>query len=189
MKLILGSASVGRKSVLEKAGYDFEVMISGIDEKVIRSNNFEQLPMLLAKAKAEALLQKIKEPALLITSDQVVVHNKQLREKPSDRQQAKEYLLTVHKHPSQTNTAVVVTNTQTRKQSQTLNIATVYFRKIPDQVVEQLLEEGKVMQAAGGFIVNNPLIRPYVLHIEGTEDSVIGLPLVITQQLLAEVSE
>ena len=36
MKIILGSGSKWRKIILEKAGYDFEVMTADIDEKAIR---------------------------------------------------------------------------------------------------------------------------------------------------------
>jgi len=80
MKLILGSQSENRKTVLERAGYTFDVLVSGIDEKAIRHNDFYELPLLLAKAKAEALLPRIKEPAFLITADQIIVERRSARE-------------------------------------------------------------------------------------------------------------
>lgn len=39
MKIILGSKSKGRRGVLESLGYEFEVMLADIDEKVIRSDD------------------------------------------------------------------------------------------------------------------------------------------------------
>lgn len=38
MKIILGSKSPSRKLVLERAGFQFEVLSADIDEKAIRSN-------------------------------------------------------------------------------------------------------------------------------------------------------
>src|SRR5688500_1249444 len=103
MKLILGSKSHGRKTVLERVGYEFEVMAADIDEKLIRSDDLELLPMLLARAKAEALLKKINEPVILVTADQVVIYKGELREKPESEEQAREYLASYGDSLIQTN--------------------------------------------------------------------------------------
>src|ERR1041385_5046735 len=109
--IILGSKSPGRKSVLEHAGYEFEVMVSNINEKAIRSDDYKQLPLLLARAKATVLVPKIKKPAILITSDQVVIYKGELREKPADENQAREYLKSYGGDSAAiTHTAVVVIN-------------------------------------------------------------------------------
>ena len=94
MKVILVSQSENRRGVLAKAGYTFDIMVSNIDEKAIRHENLYELPLRLARAKAEALFPTIKGPALLITADQVIVWNGELREKPRDRAEARQYLET-----------------------------------------------------------------------------------------------
>ncbi len=173
--------------VLENAGFSFEVLVSDIDEKAIRSNNFEELPLLIARAKTEALLKQIHEPALLITADLVVVCHGELREKPKDKEQAKAYLESYSLHPAQTHAAVVVTNIATGKSSEGVDTATTFFKLIPQSVIDQLIEQGDVLRAAGGFIVDDPLIAPYVERIEGEMESVIGLPLALTKRLIKEV--
>lgn len=187
MKLILGSKSFGRRQVLEKAGYTFSIIPADIDEKAIRSDDFEELPLLLARAKAEKLVNKINEPAILITSDQVVVHNGELREQPENEHLARKYLSSYATHPAQTNTAVVVTNTETGKQAEGLSIAKVFFKKIPMEIIDQLIDEGKVLHTAGGFIAEHPLLAPYIDRIEGTIDSITGLPMQLTEQLIQEI--
>ncbi len=187
MKLILGSQSIGRRQVLEKAGYKFTVIPADIDEKKIRSDDYRELPLLLAQAKAKILVDQIKEDALLITSDQVAVCNEELREKPENIQQAREYLETSSKFPIHTYTAVVVTNLKTKKQAEGLDIVTVNFHPIPDSVIDKLLDEGKVLNAAGGIIVEHPLIKPYIKSISGDIDSVTGLPLKLTEKLINSV--
>lgn len=189
MKLILGSNSVGRKQILENAGFTFNVITANIDEKEIRSQNFEELPLLLARAKAKKLLEQIHKDCILITADQVVVYNGQLREKPETKDQARAYLESyMIEHPAQTYTAVVVTNTKTGKQKEAVDTAKVYFKKIPSHIIDTLIQEGNIMRAAGGFIVEHPLLAPFVDHIEGTLDSITGLPLQKTQKLIQEVT-
>jgi septum formation protein len=73
MHIILGSQSHGRRELLSAMGYAFAVMPAHIDERTIRAEDPGALTLALAHAKADALLPHIHEPALLITSDQVVV--------------------------------------------------------------------------------------------------------------------
>lgn len=71
MEIILGSQSKGRRGVLERAGYTFDVMSADIDERAIRRDDPKELTRALARAKADALLPKIVGQALLVTSDQM----------------------------------------------------------------------------------------------------------------------
>ena len=188
MKIILGSKSLGRKMVLEKAGYAFDVFVADIDEKAIRSENYEELPLLIAQEKTKALLPTISEPSLLITSDLVVICHGELREKPESKEQAREYLESYSQYPAQTFAAVVITNTATGKSAEGVDSAKTYFKSIPPDVIDAIIEQGDVMRAAGGFIVDSPLFAPYIDHIDGERESVIGLPLALTKRLMKEVS-
>jgi septum formation protein len=189
MKIILGSASKQRKRVLERSGHSFDVMTADIDEKAIRFDDPKELTMALAKAKAEVLLSCVKEPALLITADQVVVWNGRILEKPENAREAREFLKGYAKHPAQPVNATVVTNTKTGKQTGENNINAVYFRPFPSEVVEQLIQEKNIFSQAGAFSLEDPLVVPYVDHIEGTLDSIEGLPMEILERLLKEAEE
>ncbi|KAG7024197.1 Maf-like protein, partial [Cucurbita argyrosperma subsp. argyrosperma] len=48
------------------------------------------------------------------------------------------------------------------------------------------VEEGNVLNVAGGLIIEHPLILPYVKKVVGTTDSVMGLPKALTEKLLKE---
>jgi septum formation protein len=187
MKLILGSKSVGRYEVLSNAGYEFDVMVSDIEEEAIRTGDYELLPLLIARGKKDALLPKIKEDAILITSDQVVVWNKRLREKPKDKNEARDWLRTHFKHPSKAITSVIATNTKTGKSAEGVDIVRVYFKKIPDNVIEKLIKKGRILNTAGACVAEDPLLNPYIKKLEGDLDSLTGLPMKLTKKLLEQV--
>ncbi|HLD21587.1 MAG TPA: Maf family protein [Patescibacteria group bacterium] len=189
MHIILGSQSHGRQKILREMGVEFEVMASNIDEKTIRFNDPKQLTLALAHAKAEALLPNISQNAILITSDQVVVCHNQILEKPENEQEERIFLRMYKTHPAQTVTAVVVTNTATRVQRSGVDIATVYFQPIPEHIITQLIAEKNVFTQAGGFSIDDPLVKPYIERIEGSRSSIIGLPDVLTRQLMIDVQQ
>ena len=186
MKIILGSASEQRRKILEKMGYDFEVMAADIDEKAIRLEDPNELTMALAEAKAEALRSKIKEPALLITADQVVLCNGQILEKPENAEEARKFLHGYAQYPAQPINATVVTNIKTAKQVRENDSNMVHFRPFPEEVIEELIAEGNVFSQSGAFSLEDPIVKPYVDHIEGTIDSIEGLPIELTQRLIEE---
>jgi septum formation protein len=187
MNLILGSRSEGRKEVLRRMGCRFKTMAADIDEKSIRDDNPEKLTLLLAHAKADALLPCVAGDAILITSDQVVVCGGIILEKPESKDEARRHLQGYALFPAVTITAVVVTNTETKKRSEGVNVAKVVFRPIPSVVIEQLIQCGTILQNAGAFSIEDPLLKGYIVAIEGEPESVMGMPKEMTKRLIARV--
>jgi septum formation protein len=184
MHIILGSQSQGRRELLSALGYEFAVMPANIDERAIRADDPGALTLALAHAKADALLPQIHEPALLITSDQVVVWQGTIREKPQNVEEARAFLRDYAEGPAETVTAVVVTHTSRGVRRQGVDRATVWFRRIPEDVIAQVIARGEVFAHAGGFSITDPLLSAYIERVDGTAESVIGLPTALTRQLL-----
>ncbi len=189
LKIILGSSSPRRKQILEEMGASFEVMAADIDEKAIRHSDPKELVLAIAKAKAEALLPKIAEPSLLITTDGVVVCEGEIREKPATPEEARRFLSDYRHHPARAITAVVVTNTETGKQASGVDAATVVFRNFSDEAMEDMIQKGHAMRCAGGFNITDDFVTPYIDHIDGTRESVMGLPVELLKRLLQEVGD
>ncbi|MCX6714365.1 MAG: Maf family protein [Candidatus Uhrbacteria bacterium] len=187
MKLILGSSSPFRQAVLKKLGQSFDVIEPNIDEKSIRFNDPKTLVTAIANAKMDAVLLKVTEPAFVITSDQVVVSNGLIMEKPVSKEEAKEHLIQHRSIPPGTATAVCVANTSTGQRVCDVDFAKVYFSSIPDDLIDRLIADGRILISSGSFIVNDPIIDAYVDHIEGSLDSIEGLPLELVQSLLKQV--
>jgi septum formation protein len=184
MRIILGSQSPGRRELLAAMGYGFAVMPAHIDERAIRSEDPGALTLALAHAKADALLPKIHAPALLITADQVVVWRGTIREKPAHAEEARAFLRGYAEGPAETVTAVVVTHTATGVRQQGVDVAKVWFRRIPEEVIAQVIARGEVFAHAGGFSITDPLLEASIERVDGTTDSVIGLPTALTRRLI-----
>ena len=187
MKIILGSQSAGRKRVLEKMGYEFEVMPADINEKTIRFEDPVELTSALANAKADALLLNIPKDTILITSDQVVVCDGKVREKPENESEAREFLETYELLPAETVTAVVVLNTATGKRVEGIDIAKIWFRQFSEDFIFKYIASGDPFLHSGGFDHEHPIMRQCVERIEGDPDSITGLPRKLTERLINEV--
>ncbi len=188
LPIILGSSSQWRQGIMRKLGMPFTVMTADIDEKQIRHDIPEKMVVMIAEAKAAAILPKIKEPSILITADQVVRCNGEIREKPADEAQAREFLKSYNTYPAETINAVVVINTQTGKTAKGVDLSKIWYKSIPDNVIDALIEQGDILKSAGGFIHEDPLLYPYIDHLEGTSDSIDGLPIALLEKLIDEVS-
>ncbi|KAL7081545.1 hypothetical protein ACP275_14G046700 [Erythranthe tilingii] len=195
-KIILGSSSVARKQILSDMGFQFTTMYADIDEKAIRKEKPEDLVMALAEAKADAIvgkLQNIKnqetdgKSTLVIAADTVVVYEGAIREKPSSKEEARQFLKDYSGGHAATVSSVLVTNLNTGLKKGEWDKVEIHFHDIPEEIIENLIEEGIVLNVAGGLIIEHPLVLPYVKQVVGGTDSVMGLPKALTRRLMNEV--
>ncbi|KAL3734704.1 hypothetical protein ACJRO7_023965 [Eucalyptus globulus] len=195
-KIILGSSSIARRKILAEMGYEFTIMTADIDEKSIRKDKPEELVMALAEAKANAITSKVQrinsqekdsEPIILIAADTVVVYGDAVREKPSSKEEAREFLKGYSGGHAATVGSVLVLNLKTGSRKGEWDRVEIFFHEIPDEIIEKMVEEGIVLNVAGGLIIEHPLILPYVKQVVGTTDSVMGLPKALTEKLIKEV--
>ncbi|XP_061349702.1 uncharacterized protein LOC133294947 isoform X3 [Gastrolobium bilobum] len=194
-KIILGSSSVPRRKILSEMGYEFTIMPADIDEKSIRKETPEELVMALAEAKANAIISKLQttsnqervdEPTVVIAADTVVVYEGVIREKPSSKEEARQFLKDYSGRHAATVGSVLVTNLKTGLRKGEWDRVEIYFNEIPDEIIEKLVDEGITLNVAGGLIIEHPLIFPFVKEVVGTTDSVMGLPKNLTEKLLKE---
>lgn len=83
------------KELAQEYGFEYETVTADIDEQALgdRTSNPAELVKLLSKAKADAIFEWLKHEhvagvqGLLLTCDQVVVHQGKIREKPISTEQ------------------------------------------------------------------------------------------------------
>lgn len=188
MKIILGSSSKFRYQVMQDLGYDFEVISPDIDEKNIRDDDPKKLVLKIAYAKANAIAKKIKEPALIITADQVISFNKTIREKPVSKEEAYQFLSSYKEKPLEAINGVVVTNTKNGMQKSGIDIVRLQLYSIPTNIIDKLIDEGVIFHCAGALRFEDPLMKPFIQNIEGLEGSLMGLPKILTKKLITSVT-
>ncbi|CAJ1972442.1 unnamed protein product [Sphenostylis stenocarpa] len=169
---------------------------NAIISKLQSTSNQERVDeptILIAADTAEAILQRLPvddylkdaEATLLITSDQVVVYESVIREKPSSKEEARQFLKDYSGRRAATVGSVLVTNLKTGVRKGDSDRVEIYFNEIPDEIIEKLVDEGITLNVAGALIIEHPSILPFVKEV-GTTDSVMGLPKSLTEKLLKE---
>ena len=103
-------------------------------------------------------------------------------------EECREYLHSYAKEPATTVSAVVVTNTRTGKQAHRIDIASQVFLPIPEDIISQVIAKGDVLECAGGFMIDEPLLQPYLGERRGTAESIMGLPVHVLSDLFEQVS-
>lgn len=191
--LILGSTSKWRQEILAALNVGpFVTMAPDIDEKAIRHADPATMVQLIATGKLDALVPQLDADAhddskcarFVITSDQVIVVDGAVREKPRDEAEARLFLASYSAgKPAECIVGVVVFNTQTRERFVATAKATQWFKPLPDHAVQALIDQGDVLWCAGGFCVEH--MTDYELKREGEIETVRGLPRTLTLELLS----
>lgn len=186
MKIILGSSSPFRKGVLDRAGISFEVVKPEINEKSIRAEKHEQIPLILSFAKAQAVAQKITDEAIIIACDQVIVCNGILLEKPEGEDEVRESYKMYQQYPVHYVNGITVLNTKTGDSITAQEVSVVRFKTIPLEFIEDQIAKGIIFQCAGG--IGDETEDHYGMIEQGTKDSLQGLPLRFVQEMMGKIS-
>ena len=198
-KLVLGTASTARRRVLAGLLADHGLAVAlqtaaaDIDERAVGARlrsigDASALVTALAAAKADALVARLgPQDALLVTADQVVVSGGDIREKPGTPAQAVAWLTSYGTLPPSTVSGVAVTCLTTGERAVGVDVATVHFRPLSDSEAEGLVEGGggAALGCAGALMVEGPAAA-YITHVDGSLDSVFGMPVGLLLDLAAE---
>ena len=174
-KIILASKSPRRKQLLEGLNLPFEVIVREVDEVFPDGMPMEDIPVFLAKLKAEPFLTEQNDNILVITADTIVWIDNEVLGKPLDHQHATEMLrkLSGRKH-------VVVTGvclTSKVKQVAFSSLTDVYFKELSDVEIEYYLDLYHPYDKAGAYGVQEWIGYIAIDRIEGSYFNVMGLPV------------
>ena len=207
VSVVLGSKSFTRKAILTEMGLPYRVVVADIDEKAIRMDTPEALVAALAGAKADTIVARLRngtaksvgdddvtsfdtKRSLLITCDQVVVHEGAIREKPESEAQARLFVRSYGDAPATTVGAVAVTDVLTGERfGPIVDRCSVFFDPIPDDVVDALIAEGTCLHCAGGLMVEHPKMISLTKKTEGSTDALMGLSKASVGELLLRALE
>ena len=171
---ILGSNSPRRSQILKEMGLDFKIIASNIDETIPKAIKNKNVPIYLAKEKANFLFKELNENEILITADTIVLMNDEIITKPSNKKDAKDILQKISNNKHEVITGICITSNS--NQHSFSSKTEVFFNKISNSEIEYYLEKFKPYDKAGSYGIQEWLGLISVRKIIGSYTNVVGLP-------------
>lgn len=183
-KLILASQSPRRKQLLEAMNLDFEVIVRSVEESFPPELNPSAVAEYIALAKAEVFEKELQPDQIVITGDTIVVNEDQILGKPKNAAEARIMLsgLSGKKHQVISSLCLLSTEKITVKS----DTAFVYFKTFSTEEIEYYIENYKPYDKAGGYGIQEWLGHIGMLKLEGSFNTVMGLPTHLLYQMLHE---
>lgn len=175
-KLILASASPSRKMLLEQAGLDFEVVVSGVDETVPPDYTPAQTVEALARRKGQAV-QALRPEAPIIAADSVVSIDGLILGKPKDDEAAKATLrrLSGRTHELITGVCLLING----RMDLFHQVTQVTFYPLTEEEIAEYVDLGESRGRAGAYGIEGIGVV-LVQSIQGDYPNIVGLPVAET---------
>jgi len=190
-RIILASASPRRRELLAQVGFEFEVMVSKVEEQILSVDPGLAVEE-LSRQKAETVLEGLsgREDVLVIGADTVVAVDGRILGKPSGEENAAEMLRLLSGRSHEVYTGVTLLYQRDTLQCKTFHEKTrVKFYPMTEQEISFYVSTGDCLDKAGAYGIQGLCAR-YVRGIEGDYNNVIGLPVGrLYQELFEEVKE
>lgn len=176
-RLILASASVYRRDLLQRLRLPFDVVAPNVDETPLPGEVAERAALRLAEVKARAVAQ-LRQDALIIGSDQVAVLDGEKLDKPGSHAKAVRQLNAMRGKSVVFHTALCLYDCASNR-VQVANVpTTVVFRDISDAQIERYLASERPYDCAGSAKIEGLGIALVERVVSDDPTALIGLPLI-----------
>ncbi|MBP3704972.1 MAG: septum formation protein Maf [Clostridia bacterium] len=179
-RLILASSSPNRRQILERAGIEFDWMVSDADESAEELSPAE-LVTELSKRKLTAVLPRCAFDDIVVTADTVVSIDEEILGKPHDENEERRFLKLLSGRTHVVYTGVCIAYKE--KRMSFYQTTDVHFYPLSEKEVEAYVQSGEWRGKAGGYGIQGPAAL-FVEGIEGDYNNIFGLP---AAQLMREI--
>lgn len=178
---ILASQSPRRKQLLEWADLQFDIIVSAADEDFPADMDVQEVPVHIAKNKALAVQEKIKNELTaqkgkwIIAADTIVVLDNEIIGKPVDKADAVRILQKLSGKTHRVITGVYLINGAA---SQSFSETTlVHFHPLTDEQIHYYIDQYQPYDKAGAYGIQDWIGVVGIKGIEGDFYNVMGLPV------------
>ena len=186
MRVVLASQSPARLATLRSAGLDPEVIVSGVDESTVVTDDPEHLSVELARLKAAAVAPRVEGAALVIGCDSVLELDGEIHGKPGTAQAATERWRAMRGRSGTLHTGHCVVDTGRDRVVARSARTVVHFADLEDAEIDAYVATGEPLGVAGAFTIDG-LGGAYVTGIEGDPHTVVGIGLPLLRGIVGEL--
>ena len=184
-KVILASGSPRRRELLSGLVIDYTIkVLPDVNEAYPETLKGEDIPLYIAREKAEAYLKGIESDELIITADTIVWLDNEVLGKPTDERQAKVMLRMLSGKTHHVITGVCLTTSEFQKSFTTTTEVT--FAKLSEEEIDYYVEKYRPLDKAGAYGIQEWIGFVGVEAINGSYFNVMGLPI---QRLYKELAK
>lgn len=185
VKLILASSSPRRKEILEKEGFEFEIILpDNVGENKVSLDPVNHV-LELSRKKAESVAKRLKE-GLILGADTIVVLDGEILGKPKDEKEAQVILKKLGGKAHKVYTGLTLINKSNDKVLSDYDSTKVFFNQLEDEDISNYITTGEPLDKAGAYGIQG-MGSFLVHHIEGNLDNVIGLPMKKLKEMLKRI--
>ena len=177
-RIVLASASVSRRRLLESAGLKPTIMVSHVDEETDFFNAMKPADMVIALAitKAHTIREHIDFPAIIIGCDSTFEFDSQSLGKPATPEIAIERASRVRGNSGLLHTGHCIIDTTKDKEISSIVTTKVTFDNMTDAEIADYVATGEPLHVAGGFTLDG-FSSPFIPSIEGDYTNVVGISM------------
>jgi len=176
--IVLASKSPRREELMRQVGFRFIVQVAGeTDEQYPQELQREEIPLFLARLKADAFLQSftIPDDTIVVTADTIVWLNGRVLGKPVDRTDAVEMLEALSDKMHHVYTGVCLTTN--KNQRAFFDESKVFFGKLSHEEINFYVDRYQPYDKAGAYGIQEWIGYTGIERIEGSYHNVMGLPI------------
>ncbi len=174
-RIILASKSPRRKYLLSKAGLDFDVLPSSVDESNLPLDAPGPYVTKLSQAKAEDIAAQHPD-SWVIGADTIVVIDGEILGKPIGLEAARRMLSRLSGQTHQVYTGYTIRCRHAEKSISESVCTDVVFKQLSEAEIEWYIQTGEPFDKAGAYAIQG-LGTFLVKRINGSYTNVVGLPV------------
>ena len=186
--IILASSSPIRQQILKSLGIPYIVHPAEREEEIPDGMKLEEAPEYIAAKKIDAVARKISqehEIGWILAADTVIIFRNKIYGKPKDMDEAREFIRLFQGNTHKVVTGVALYNGSLHYMSTRRSVNKVTFAPMSENEIEWYLSTSEWHGAAGGYRIQENG-SCFISKIEGTESSIVGLPIFELCDMLRE---
>lgn len=187
-KIILASSSPRRQHILQELGLIFDIIEPEFEENTSNLKFSYKVIESFALGKAKSVVQKINEPALIISADTMVVHKDEILGKPYTEENAILMLEKLNGKHHKVITALAIIDTHSKTELVETVTSGVFFNKLESSIMLKYIQDYKPFDKAGSYGIQE-LPKCFIKSIDGEFDNIIGLPSKTLIKMLTKLNK